>query len=175
MRLVNMEAATFLVCEKSLDAEAFFIQATGFLCGGHSADQIQRLLIPLGPTTQHHDWAIRLSCTVDRLQLDQPAWLEARAERIQAEGLALPRRHGARSRATRVGPARLLQRLLESRPIEFPIAQQPHLRPRGEQPADEVDQGDMELFGKVALRGLAYPPGERQGTTFISDMDQQRG
>src|SRR5262244_1942173 len=175
MRLVNMEAATFLVCEKSLDAEAFFIQATGFLCGGHSADQIQRLLIPLGPTTQHHDWAIRLSCTVDRLQLDQPAWLETRAERIQAEGLALPRRHGARGRATRVGPARLLQSVLESRPIEFSIAQQHHLRPCWDQLADEGDQSDMELFGKVALRSLAHAPGQWQGSTFIDDMDHQRG
>src|SRR6266513_4471913 len=120
---MNMEPSTFLVCEKGLDAEALFIPATGCLCSGHITDQIQRLLIPLGPTTQHHDWTISLSCAVDLLQLDQPARLETRAERIQAEGLTLPRRHGTRGRATRVGPARLLQPLLESRPIEFAIAQ----------------------------------------------------
>src|SRR2546426_9176387 len=33
----------------------------------------------------------------------------------------------------------------------------------------------MEIFGKVPLRGLAHPPGQRQGTTFINDMDHQRG
>src|SRR5262245_27155088 len=65
MRLVNMETATFLVCAKGLDTESFFIQATGFLGCGHSADHIQRLVIPLGPTTQHHDGAIRLSGAVD--------------------------------------------------------------------------------------------------------------
>src|SRR5215475_10631161 len=122
MRLMNMETATFLVCEKGLDAEPLFIQATGFLCCGHIADQIQRLVIPLGPTTQPQDWSIRLACDVDLLALDQPARLETRAERIQAEGLTLPCRYGARGRATRVGPARLLQRLLQPRPIEFSIA-----------------------------------------------------
>jgi hypothetical protein len=33
----------------------------------------------------------------------------------------------------------------------------------------------MELFGKVALWGLAHPPGQRQGPPFIDDMDHQRG
>src|SRR5215510_16376142 len=175
MRLVNMETSTFLVCEKGLDAEAFFIPATGFLCCGHIADQIQRLLIPLGPTTQHHDGTISLACAVDLLQLDQPARLETGAERIQAEGLAFPRRHSARGRAARVGPACLLQRLLQPRPIKFSIAQQHHRRSCWDQPVDEVDQGDMELFGKVALRGLAYPPCQWQGSTVIDDMDYQRG
>src|SRR5918994_428611 len=117
---MNMETSTFLVCEKGLDAEPLFIPATGFLGCGHIADQIQWLLIPLGPTAQQQDWTIRLACDVDLLALDQPARLETRAERIQAEGLTLPCRHGARGRATRVGPAHLLERLLEPRPIEFP-------------------------------------------------------
>ena len=43
---MNMESATFLVCEKSLNTEALFIPATGFLCDRHITDQIQRLLIP---------------------------------------------------------------------------------------------------------------------------------
>src|SRR5438093_6125176 len=110
---MNMETAAFLVRKKGLDAEALFIPATGSFCGGHIADQIQRLVIPLGPTTPHHDWTICLSCVVDLLSLDQPARLETRAQCIKAEGLARPRRHGARGRATRVGPTRLLQRLLE--------------------------------------------------------------
>ena len=33
----------------------------------------------------------------------------------------------------------------------------------------------MELFGKMPLRGLAHAPGQRQGSTFIDDMDHQRG
>jgi hypothetical protein len=122
-----------------LDAEALCIQATGFLCGGHLPDHIQRRLRPLGPTTPPHHGPIRLACAVDLLSRDQPAWLETRAERLQAERLALPRRHGARGRATRGGPACLLQGVLEPRPIACPIAQQHHLRPRGEQPADEFD------------------------------------
>src|SRR4029453_4102968 len=136
---MNMEPSTFLVCEKGLDAEALFIPATGCLCSSHITDQIQRLVIPLGPKTHHHEGAPRPSCAVDLLQLDQPARLETRAECIQTEGLTLPRRHGTRGRATRVGPARLLQGLLEPRPIEFPIAQQHHPRSRWDQPADEFD------------------------------------
>src|ERR1700756_98510 len=104
MRLMNMEPSTFLVCEKGLNTESLFIQATGFLCCGQIADHIQRLVIPLGPTTQHHDWTIRLARVVDLLALDQLARFETRAERIQAEGRALPRCHGARGRATRVRP-----------------------------------------------------------------------
>src|SRR5215468_3802011 len=110
MGFMNMETATLLVSQKSRDAEALFIPATRFLCGGHIADHIQRFVIPLGPTTQHHDWPLRLSGIVDLFELAQPARLETRAERIQAAGLARPRRHGTRSRATRIGPARLLQR-----------------------------------------------------------------
>ena len=134
---MNMEASTFLVCEKGLDAESLFIQATGLLCCGQIADQIQRLLIPFGPTTQQQDWPICLACDVDLLSLDQPTRLETRASGIEAEGLALPRRHRARGRAARVGPARLLQCLLQPRPIEFSIAQQHHLRPCGDQLTDE--------------------------------------
>ena len=48
-----------------LDAEALCIQATGVLGWSHIADHIQRLVIPLGPTTPHHDGTIRLSCAVD--------------------------------------------------------------------------------------------------------------
>ena len=109
-------------------------------------------MIPLGPTTQHQDGTIRLACDVDLLALNQPARLETRAERIPAEGLARPRRHGARGRAARVGPTRLLERLLKPHPIEFAIAQQHHLRPRGDQPADEFDQGDMEKIGRASCR-----------------------
>ena len=65
----------------------------------------------------------------------------------------------------------MLQRLLQSRPIAFSIAQQHHLRPRWDQPADEFDQGDMEIFGKVPLRGLAHSPRQRQGATFILRID----
>src|SRR2546428_10592989 len=104
MRLMNMETATFLVCEKGLDAEALCIKATGFLCCGHIADQIQRLVIPLGPTTQHHDGTIRLSCDMDVLDLDQSAWLETRPQGIEAKRRAVPRRCRAHGRAACVGP-----------------------------------------------------------------------
>jgi hypothetical protein len=170
-----METATFLVRKKGLDAEALFLQATRFLCGGHLADHIQRLVIPLGPTTPHHDGTIRFSCVVDLFSLDQPPRLETRAKRLQAEGFARPRRHGPCGGATRIGPARLLARVLELRPIACAIAQQHDLRPRGDQRADEGDQGDMKLFRKGPFRGVAHPPGQREGTTFLNDMDHQRG
>ena len=101
------------------------------------ADQIPRLVIPLGPPTQPHEGTIRLSGAVALLQLDQPARLETRAERRQAEGL--PR------------------------------------RPGWEQPAEKFDQGDMALCGKVALRGGAHAPGQRQGATCLDAMAHQRG
>jgi hypothetical protein len=51
MRLMNMEAAAGLVCEKSLDAEALLLQATRLLGCRQLADQIQELLRSFGPTT----------------------------------------------------------------------------------------------------------------------------
>jgi len=50
-----------------LDVKALLIQATGLFRCGHRTDQIQRFLIPLGPTTQHHDGTIRIACTMDIL------------------------------------------------------------------------------------------------------------
>jgi site-specific DNA recombinase len=50
-----------------LDAEALLIPATRLLCCRQIADHIQGLLIPLGPTTQHHDGAIHLSCAIGLL------------------------------------------------------------------------------------------------------------
>src|SRR5262249_34369488 len=58
--------------KKGLDAAVLFVQATRFLCGGHIADQIERLLLPRGPTTPPHDGTIRFSCVVDRCELEQP-------------------------------------------------------------------------------------------------------
>src|SRR5207247_8462353 len=100
---MNMEPSAFLVCEKGLDAESLFIQATGLLCCGHIADQIQRLLIPLGPTTQHHDGTISISCDMDFLSLDQPAWLETRPQGIEAKRLAVPHRPPSNSRVANRG------------------------------------------------------------------------
>src|SRR5919202_2696300 len=109
MRLMNMTSSTFLVGEKSLNTEALFIQATGFLCGGHIADHVQRLMIPLGPTTQYHDGTIRLACDMDVFDLDQSAWLETRPQRVEAKRRAIPRRRRAHGRAAGVGPARRMQ------------------------------------------------------------------
>jgi hypothetical protein len=64
---MNMETAAFLVGEKSLDADALLIQATRLLGCCQIADQIQGLVIPLGPTTPHHDGAIPLSGDIDLL------------------------------------------------------------------------------------------------------------
>src|SRR5262249_33077036 len=122
-----------------------------------------RFLLSFGPPTQSQDGTIRLACDGDLLELAQPAWLEPHPSRIEAEGLALPRRQRARGRAARVGPARSLPRWLQARPIACPIAQQPHLRPRGNEPAEEFDHGDMALYGTVPWRGLAPPPSPPPG------------
>src|SRR6266436_1402324 len=116
---MKMAPSTLLVREKGLNTEALCIRATGVLCWGHVADQRQRILIPLGPTTPHHDGTIRLSCAMDVLSLDQSAWLETRPQDIEAKCRAVPRRRRAQGRAAGVGPARLMQRGLQRRPIEL--------------------------------------------------------
>ena len=118
-------------------------------------------MLSLGPTTPHHDGAIGLARVVDLLACAPLTRFETRAERLKAEGLALPRRHGTRGGATRLGPARRLERLLEPRPVACAIAPQHDWRPRGEQRADEGDQGDRPRFRKVPLWGVAHPPGQR--------------
>jgi hypothetical protein len=172
---MQMEPATCLVCAPGLEAQARFLPATGFLGCRPSADHLPRLVLPLGPTTQPHDETICLAWGGARLSRAPPARLATRAERLQAEGLARPRRHGARGRAARGGPAHRLERLLEPRPLAGPLAQHPPLRPRGAQPAAEGDHGQRERCGKVALRGGAPPPGPWQGSPCIHDRDQQRG
>src|SRR5262245_17767725 len=128
---MHMASSTFLICKKGLNTEALCIEATRFLCCRHITDHLQGRVIPFGPTTQPHDGTIRFSCVVGLFSLDQPPRLETRAERIQAEGVARPRRHGTCGGATRIGPARLLERLLELRPIAFAGAQPHDWRPRG--------------------------------------------
>ena len=167
MGRMQMAPSTVLVCEQGLDAEALCIQATGCLCSGHLPAHIQRLLLPLGPPTPHPHGTIRLACTVALLSRDQPARLETRAAGIQAAGLARPRRHGARGCVTRGGPARLLQGVLEPRPSACPSAQHHPPRSRWEQPADAFDSGDRASCRTGPLRGLAHPPGQRQGATFL--------
>jgi hypothetical protein len=78
MRLVNMETSTFLIGEKGLDEETLLIRAARLLCSVHIADQIQRLLIPLGPTTEDHHRPIGVTGTLHLLQCDEGAWLATR-------------------------------------------------------------------------------------------------
>src|SRR4029453_14425205 len=102
---MNMEASTFLVCKKSLNAETLLIIAARLLGSVHIADHIQRLLISLGPTTQDHDRPIGVPGKLHLLQGDERAWLATRPQGIEAEGDAVPCRHGAQGRAAGVGPA----------------------------------------------------------------------
>src|SRR5215468_10910327 len=147
MRRVDMDTSTCLVCDKRLDAEALCIPATGGLGWGHLAAPIQRFVIAFGPTTQPQDWTIRRACAVDLRERAQPAWLATRPSRLEAAGLALPRRHGARGRAARVGPARLLQRWRPAPPIACPLPPHPPLHLRGEEPAAAFAQGALALCG----------------------------
>src|SRR5215813_2507358 len=99
MRLMNMPPATFLVGEKWLTPEALFIPAPGFLGWRPMADHIQRLVIPLGPTTEHHHWAIGLPGQLHLLEGDEGPGLTTRPQGSEAAGLALARRHGTQGRA----------------------------------------------------------------------------
>ena len=90
------------------------------------ADHIPRLLLSLGPTTQHHDGTLRLACDRDVLDLDQAAWFAIRPQGIEAKGRAVPRRRRAHGRAAGLGPARLMPRGLQRRPIALAVSQQDH-------------------------------------------------
>src|SRR5215813_11763701 len=114
---MNLEPTTFLVPKKSLNPEALLIQATGFLCWRHITDHIQGLLIPLGPTTQHHAGTIALSCAMGVLKRNQSAWLETRPQGREAKRRAVPRCCRAHGRAADGGPARLMECGLERRPV----------------------------------------------------------
>src|SRR5262245_54275191 len=54
-----------------LDADTLFIKAPGCLGGGHMAHQLQRFLLPFGPTTPPQDGTRRLAGDVDLLALAQ--------------------------------------------------------------------------------------------------------
>jgi len=172
---MNRAPATFLVRKKGLDAEARFVPATRVLCGGHRADHRQRLVLPLGPTPQPQDGTRRFAGVVDLFELAQPPRLATRTERLKAAGFTRPRRHGTCGGATRRGPARLLARLLALRPIACASAPPHAWRPRGEQRAAAGAQGERQRCRQGPRRGLAHPPGPREGTTFRTAMAHQRG
>ena len=100
--------------------------------------------------------------------------LDTPPQGIEAKGLALPRRRHVTSRAAHIGPAGVLHGVLQVGAIKFAIAQQHDLGPGGYQLLDLLDQGDMEVFGKVPLLALAHQPRQRQGSPFIDHMDHQR-
>ena len=108
------------------------------------------------------------------LDLDQSAWLETRPQGIEAKRRAVPRRRRAHGRAAGVGPARLMPRGLQRRPVARAVTQKDHPGPLGDHLAQQLDQGDVEVCGTGALRGVAHPPGQRQGATFRDDRDHQR-
>src|SRR5262249_55998494 len=106
---MNMETSTFLVCKKSLNAETLLIIAARLLSSVHIADQVQRLLISLGPTTQDHDRSIGVPGKLHLLECDERAWLATRPQGIEAESDALPCRHRPQGRPAPLGPAHLFQ------------------------------------------------------------------
>ena len=67
MRFMNVKPSAFLVREKRFNTEALCIPATGVLGVHHITEQVQRLLIPLRPTTEHHHWTIGLPSQGDRI------------------------------------------------------------------------------------------------------------
>src|SRR5919108_1146827 len=173
MRLVEMEATTFLVRKKSLDPAAFGIQATRFVCRRDIREQMERLLIAFGPATEEHHRAIGGCCDVHLRQRDSGPWLDAGRHSFAAEALPVPHHSDVTPRADDVGPMHVLQGMLQRDAIELPIAQHHHRRPHGEQLVHLLDKRDMQVFGKVSLLAFAHLPGHRQGTSFVDDMHHQ--
>jgi hypothetical protein len=174
MRLMHMEAATFLVCETGLDTEALLIPATRLLGCRQLAHHRQGLVIPLGPTTPPHDWTIRIACDQDLFELNQPPWLEARASPIKAKGLALPCRRCAHGRPADVEPAQLAQCSLQRRPIALAVAQKDHRGPRGDDRAHQCDHGDVEFLGTMPFGTVAHAPRQGQRAPLLDHMEHQR-
>jgi hypothetical protein len=174
MRRMHRETAACLVFEKGLDAEALWRPATRLRCCRQLADHSQGLLIPLGPTTPHHDGAIHLSCDLGLLSRHEPPRLETRASNIEAKGCALPRRRRTHGRPAHRGPAPLAQRGLQRRPIARAVTQKDHLGALRNPRAHQRDQGDVERLGTMPLGTLAPAPRQGQRASLINDVEQQR-
>jgi len=131
-------------------------------------------VIPLGPTTQHHDGAIRIACDIDILSLDQAAWLQTCPQGIQAKRLAVPRRRCAHGRAAHGGPAHLVQCALQISPIELAVAQKDHRGPLGDHLAQQLDDLDVEGLGTMPFGTVAHAPRQGQGAPLLDHVDHQR-
>jgi hypothetical protein len=130
--------------------------------------------MPLGPTTPHHNGTIRLTGDMDILSLHQAAWLQTRPQRIEAKRLAVPRRRGAHGRAADLGPAHLVQRALQIRPIALAVAQKNHLGPLGDELADELDDLHVEGLRTMPFGTLTHAPREGQGAPLIDHVEHER-
>src|SRR6266487_5065552 len=173
MRLVPMEATTLLLREKRLNPKAFAIQATGVLVCSHIRDPIDGLFLPLCPTTHAHNRPIRFPGKQHLRSLNEGARLAARPQGVETKGLAVPPRRPVATRPAHIRPAGVLSRVWQAGPIKCAIAEYDHLRALWYQSTDQLDQGAMEVFGKVPLRALTYPPRQRQGTTFRAHVEHQ--
>lgn len=137
------------------------LPTTRLLGGGPRADPIQGLLLPLGPTTPHHDGAIRLACARDLCAVQQSPRLATRASHSAAHSLALPRRRRAPGWTAHGGPAPRAQWGLQRRPLARAVPQQDALGPLGNPRAQQRDQGDVASLGTRPCGTVAHAP--RQG------------
>ena len=169
-----MAAATFLVCEKGLDTEALLLPAPRLLGCRQSAHHRQGLVIPLGPTTPHPAWTIRLAGARDLVELTQPPRLDTRASHLKAKGRALPCRRRAHGRPADGGPAHLAPWGLQRRPIARAVAQNDHLGPRGDDRAHQGAHGDVECCGTMPWGTVAHAPRQGPRAPLIDHMEQQR-
>ena len=157
-----------------LDAQALLIQAIRLLSYGHRADHIQRLLIPLGPTTQHHDWTIGISGAIDVLYFDQPACFETRSQGIESKRLTIPRRRCAHGHEAHIEPTHRVQRALQIRPIALAVAQQDPLSPLGDQRAPQRDDSKVDGRGTMLFGTVAHAPRQGQLAPLIDHVKYQR-
>jgi len=156
-----------------LNPTSFALQATGVRGCSPMRDQIERLFLPLCPTTNAHHRPIRFPGKQPLRYLKEGSWLATRPQGVETQGLAVPPRRPVATRAAHLRPAGVLHGVLPARPLACALAKAHPLRPLRDQPAHQLDQGDMEVLGQVSLRPLAHPPGQRQGSALIDHMDHQ--
>jgi hypothetical protein len=108
------------------------------------------------------------------LSLHQPAWLETRPQGIEAKRRAVPHRRRAHGRAAPRGPTRLVQRVLQLRPLACAVTQTDHLGPFWDHLAHQLDSSDVEGLRAMPFGALAHAPRQGQSAPLLDHVEPQR-
>ena len=174
MRCRPMTPSTFLVRTARFDAAAFCIQTARLLGCVPLRHHIQRVLLAFGPTTDAHDRTICLTWKAPLLARDPGARLAPHPQRIEAKGLAVPRRRHGHARATPRGPSGLCKRVLKVHAIACALTKEHHGGALGDQLLPLLDQGEREVFRTMALLAVADAPSPWQRAACVDYVEHQR-